>query len=208
MATNFCEQCGARLSAGARFCPSCGARVAQAEEPVRYVAAEDVMEDVPGDAPGCGPQADAAVLTGWRSLAVTIARVFLFLPFMDWLARNCYILEGRTNRGLYIKNWFLGLLIGLLYDAIAGAIAFAAGFAVDESVGMTVFNLLRLVAMVPIATAGILLMRSRLHDLGRSGWFMLLLPIPVAGLLLIVYVFCFPGTEGPNAYGSDPLARA
>ena len=47
----------------------------------------------------------------------------------------------------------------------------------------------------------------RLHDIGRSGWFLLLALIPVIGALLLIYWLCQPGTPGPNTYG-NPVAYA
>jgi uncharacterized membrane protein YhaH (DUF805 family) len=43
----------------------------------------------------------------------------------------------------------------------------------------------------------------RLHDTGRSGWWMLLAPIPLVGIVLIVFL-AIEGDRGPNAYGPDP----
>lgn len=44
----------------------------------------------------------------------------------------------------------------------------------------------------------------RMHDLGRSGWWQVLLVLPLIGLL-IVYWAAKKGTDGPNPYGADPL---
>lgn len=52
----------------------------------------------------------------------------------------------------------------------------------------------------------ILLLIRRLHDLGRTGWLWLLILIPLVNFALLVYVFCFKGTTGPNRFGPDPLA--
>lgn len=52
----------------------------------------------------------------------------------------------------------------------------------------------------------ILLLIRRLHDLGRTGWFWLLIWFPFVNLALLVYAFCFKGTTGPNRFGPDPLA--
>lgn len=43
----------------------------------------------------------------------------------------------------------------------------------------------------------------RLHDTGRSGWWMLLGPIPLVGIVLIVFL-AIEGDRGSNAYGPDP----
>ena len=53
----------------------------------------------------------------------------------------------------------------------------------------------------------------RFHDLGQTGWLVLVFNIlgliPLIGALIglcqIIW-FCFPGTKGANAYGLDPLS--
>jgi uncharacterized membrane protein YhaH (DUF805 family) len=44
----------------------------------------------------------------------------------------------------------------------------------------------------------------RLHDVNRSGYW-LLIAFTGIGILLILYWACIRGTEGDNAYGADPL---
>ena len=48
----------------------------------------------------------------------------------------------------------------------------------------------------------------RLHDLGRSGWYFLLILIPLIGTIILLIWFCMRGTVGPNQYGPDPLQQA
>ena len=47
----------------------------------------------------------------------------------------------------------------------------------------------------------------RLHDLDLSGWWMLLLFVPLVNILFYIYILFFKGTEGPNQYGEDPLQQ-
>lgn len=48
----------------------------------------------------------------------------------------------------------------------------------------------------------------RLHDLGKTGWLLLLALIPVIGAIILLIWFATKGTTGPNEYGSDPLENA
>lgn len=49
---------------------------------------------------------------------------------------------------------------------------------------------------------------KRCHDLGKSGWFVLLGIIPIVNLYYAVEVGFQKGTVGENKYGSDPLFEA
>ena len=46
---------------------------------------------------------------------------------------------------------------------------------------------------------------KRLHDLGHSGWWVLLFIVPLINLLLLLYLFFFRGQMGGNQYGPDPI---
>ena len=46
----------------------------------------------------------------------------------------------------------------------------------------------------------------RLHDTGRSGWWLLIGLIPLIGWIVLIVFFTIDGERQPNAYGSDPKA--
>ncbi len=46
----------------------------------------------------------------------------------------------------------------------------------------------------------------RLHDLGRTGWWLLLDFVPILGWIILLVWFCTRGTRGANRFGVDPLA--
>lgn len=45
---------------------------------------------------------------------------------------------------------------------------------------------------------------KRLHDMGKSGWFMILLYIPLLNALFNLYLMLAPGQKGKNKYGDSP----
>lgn len=48
----------------------------------------------------------------------------------------------------------------------------------------------------------------RLHDTGRSGWWILIFFIPIVGVIVAVVFLASKGTEGDNRFGPDPKASA
>lgn len=46
----------------------------------------------------------------------------------------------------------------------------------------------------------------RLHDTDRSGWWLLIVLIPLIGAIVLLVFFCSRGTTGPNRFGGDPLS--
>jgi uncharacterized membrane protein YhaH (DUF805 family) len=56
-------------------------------------------------------------------------------------------------------------------------------------------------ASLAMLLPGLAVAARRLHDIGKSGWFLLLLLIPVIGWLVLLYFYCQPGQPAANEYG-------
>jgi len=46
----------------------------------------------------------------------------------------------------------------------------------------------------------------RLHDTGRSGWWLLIWLVPLIGFIVLIVFWAIEGERGPNQYGPDPKA--
>ena len=57
-----------------------------------------------------------------------------------------------------------------------------------------------LAVLVPSLAVG----ARRLHDTGRSGWFQLLVLIPLIGPIVLIVFAAQDGQPGDNQYGSNP----
>jgi uncharacterized membrane protein YhaH (DUF805 family) len=62
------------------------------------------------------------------------------------------------------------------------------------------------IATLALLLPGIAVSVRRLHDTDRSGWWMLLIFIPLVGAIVLIVWFCMRGTIGQNRFGADPLA--
>lgn len=98
--------------------------------------------------------------------------------------------RGRVARTRY---WLIAVIAMVLLIAVSPvAIAIIGRFAA-------------LVVFVPIYWLLFCLMAKRCHDIGRSAWWLLLLPVPLIGLLWVFAVLGFRrGQPGGNQYGPDP----
>ena len=105
-------------------------------------------------------------------------------------------------------NRLLALSVGgfLLYIILFIALAATSGIPASDTAeeANAAVGLLTL-ASLPITVSSYMLMIRRLHDIGLSGWFVLLALIPLVSLGFILYILFKQGTEGDNAYGPDPL---
>lgn len=114
---------------------------------------------------------------------------------MELFGHKLIEFEGRINRQPFI---LIPFVIGLICVVIQ-IIAIALG---DFG------NIL----LYPIGIANLIINVSlevrRLHDLDKSGWWCLISLIPVINLALAIYLIFFKGTDGPNRFGPDPLAKS
>ncbi len=99
--------------------------------------------------------------------------------------------SDRTYRSEY-WYWFLFVVLGQIVTAI-----------VDSVIGIQLTTgIFSLVVLLPGIAVGV----RRLHDLDRSGWWLLLAFVPLVGTIVLIVWFCTRGTPGPNRFGPDPLA--
>jgi uncharacterized membrane protein YhaH (DUF805 family) len=44
----------------------------------------------------------------------------------------------------------------------------------------------------------------RLHDIGKTGWWLLIGFVPLVGLIVLIYFYVHEGDSGSNEYGANP----
>jgi uncharacterized membrane protein YhaH (DUF805 family) len=118
------------------------------------------------------------------------------MTFLDAVCR-CFALyatfAGRARRSEF---WFFWLF-NLLAHGVAGILD-AALFSVDAPLNAIV----SLVLLVPNLAVAV----RRLHDVGRSGWWLLILLVPLIGIVVLLIWYLSRGEDGPNRFGTDPRA--
>lgn len=62
-------------------------------------------------------------------------------------------------------------------------------------------NAFSLITFIP----GLSVSVRRLHDINRTGWWLLIV-LTIIGFVLIIYWACVRSAEGDNQYGASPLA--
>ncbi|GGX70949.1 DUF805 domain-containing protein [Litorimonas cladophorae] len=143
--------------------------------------------------------------------------------------RNYTNADGRAQRSAY---WWVLLFQLIIYGVLATVVYMSDGFSdwyqmiknaaeggtPDFGVQLGISGNLALTLGVFFAIGNflpqIMLEIRRFHDLGQSGWLVLVfrilgvLPVVgnIAGLVNIIW-FIFPGTVGGNRYGPDPLRK-
>lgn len=126
--------------------------------------------------------------------------------------------EGRACRRDY---WLCHVGLSLILGIMVCCIMFSRGQLVGEPLGLSLFTWTRDLLVSTIVCGviyGFLMLPvcvRRLHDVGMSGWWLVLLWggcwIPglniIAGIACFVIFGCLDGTVGPNRFGDDPRGR-
>ncbi len=101
--------------------------------------------------------------------------------------------EGRARRADFWW-WFLATILACVVASFVGGVLGIANL---------LTSLLSLALFLPNLTFAV----RRFHDIGMSGWWVLISLIPILGFLALIYFFIKP-SDGPNQYGPIPDGAA
>lgn len=113
------------------------------------------------------------------------------MSFMDAVKSGIgksFSFRGRASRSEY---WWW-ILASVLFQIICAIIALLGNIGIAA-----IFPVL----LIPPTTTAI---ARRLHDIDKSGWFFLIVLIPIVGILYLIYLFIQEGNMSENIYGSVP----
>ncbi|SDE50744.1 DUF805 domain-containing protein [Riemerella columbipharyngis] len=110
--------------------------------------------------------------------------------------RNYATFSGRARRSEY---WYF-YLFNFIFALVAMGIDNLLGLTIENLPYGVVYTLYGLITLIP----GLAVTVRRLHDVGKSGWFILIGLIPIIGSIWLIVLMFTDGNKGPNMYGEDP----
>ena len=99
------------------------------------------------------------------------------------------VFSGRARRKEY---WMYTLFVVIIYAVLLGI-----GIAIKAPAIAIVFYV---AILLPSLAVGV----RRLHDIGRSGWWLLFGIVPLAGPITLLVFTCTDSQPGVNKYGPNP----
>ncbi len=117
---------------------------------------------------------------------------------MNWylLALKKYAeFSGRSRR----KEYWMFVLFNILIAIVLAFVDGLLGFTTQSGVGY-----LGLVYSLAVLVPGLAVGVRRLHDTGRSGWWLLISLVPLLGAIVLIVFFVMDSDAGDNAYGPNP----
>jgi len=108
--------------------------------------------------------------------------------------RNYVTFSGRAPRSEF---WYW-----VLFEVLVSIVASILDVAIFPLNDISPLNAIAsLLLFLPSLAVSI----RRLHDIDRTGWWVLI-SLTVIGIVLLIIWNCLRGTIGPNRFGPDPLA--
>jgi uncharacterized membrane protein YhaH (DUF805 family) len=106
-------------------------------------------------------------------------------------------LSGRARR----KEYWMFHLFNVIFTIAVVILASIFGTASEEDLGLRViYGLFALAIILPTLSATV----RRLHDVGKSGWWILISIIPLIGDIWLFVLMVTDSQPGDNQYGPNP----
>ncbi len=118
---------------------------------------------------------------------------------MNWYLKvlNQYAdFSGRARR----KEFWMFTLINILISWVLGFVFTFIGISIDVPALAFLAYIYSLAVFIP----GLAVSVRRLHDIGKTGWYILLAFIPFIGALWLIVLFCMEGENKTNQWGENP----
>lgn len=114
------------------------------------------------------------------------------MVMIDWYLAVLKNYVGFTGRAGRPEFWWFTLVNTIAYFVL---------FAIDMVVGTMVLAMIYSVAVLIPSWA---VAFRRMHDIGKSAWWLLVVLIPFVGLFVLIYFFVLPSNPEENQFGPVP----
>jgi uncharacterized membrane protein YhaH (DUF805 family) len=120
--------------------------------------------------------------------------------YLDILTNKYADFNGRARRKEYWM-WTLYYTIVLLFAMVLDNVLGLNFELLGQNLG---YGWLYVTIGITHLIPGLGIVVRRLHDVGKSGWFYLIILIPLIGFIWILVLFCTEGDKEDNKWGSNP----
>ncbi|MEV8371832.1 DUF805 domain-containing protein [Kribbella sp. NPDC056861] len=121
---------------------------------------------------------------------------------MQWytdVIKKYAVFSGRARRKEFWMFTLFSVIISIIISILDRILGLTYGSGNSSGVLSTIYSL---AVLLPSIGVGI----RRLHDTGRSGWWLLINLVPCIGFIVYIVFAAQEGNAGDNAYGPDPKA--
>ncbi|PGM56765.1 DUF805 domain-containing protein [Bacillus sp. AFS053548] len=112
---------------------------------------------------------------------------------MEWylkVLKNYVVFNGRARRTEYWMFFLFNAIITIILSILQS-------IADIDNILTGIYGLLTILPSLAVGA-------RRLHDSGKSGWWLLIGLIPFIGTIILIIFFCMDSEEGDNRFGANP----
>ena len=120
---------------------------------------------------------------------------------------NYATFSGRASRP-ELWWWFLSVLIILILTELIDAYLIVPFLGLENAVDADRTRPLSWIVSLALILPNLAVGARRLHDIGKSAWWLLVGLIPLIGTLVLIYFYLQPSDTGRNAYGPPNRLQA
>jgi uncharacterized membrane protein YhaH (DUF805 family) len=106
------------------------------------------------------------------------------------------VFSGRSRR---MEFWYF-----VLFNIIVAVVLALIDTLLGTTTGVSSFGLLSGIYSLAVLIPTLAVTVRRLHDIDRTGWWILINLIPLIGTIVLLVFELTPGTPGSNRYGPGP----
>ncbi|MAY83842.1 MAG: hypothetical protein CMP59_06870 [Flavobacteriales bacterium] len=118
---------------------------------------------------------------------------------MEWylkVLRQYTDFNGRARR----KEYWMFFLFNVIFSIAASLLDMLLGTGIEGMGYGLIYTLYGLAVLLPSLAAAV----RRLHDIGKSGWMILVGLIPIIGAIWLLILMVTDSNPGENKYGPNP----
>jgi len=122
---------------------------------------------------------------------------------MNWYVRvlkKYAVFSGRARR----KEYWMFALFNFIFSLVASLLDMVIFVMTFWGFGFWGFGPIAVVYAIAVFVPALAVSVRRLHDVGKSGWYYLIILIPIAGPIWFLVLACTDSQPGDNEYGPNP----
>jgi uncharacterized membrane protein YhaH (DUF805 family) len=123
--------------------------------------------------------------------------------YLDAL-KNYAKFSGRSRRSAYWYFVLFNLIVSIVAAIIDNLLGTTIKLETPQGLMALPYGYVYFIYALFVVIPGLALSVRRLHDVGKSGWFILIALIPLVGAIWLLILFCTDSVPGANEYGPNP----
>ena len=120
---------------------------------------------------------------------------------MNWYLKvvkdHYFDFKGRARRTEFWMFILITTIISIVLAVVDNLLNLNFGDADNSGILESIYSLLIFIPSLAVSV-------RRLHDVGKSGWYLLLWLLPIIGWIWLLVLYCMEGENQPNKWGDNP----